>query len=147
MDENLFSDLFRRPDGRPFRRPRFGAGMPPSDTLPVRTAEMFSDATPSPLFDLQRDLPDLGLTVRVTEREGERGSELWAVVRSTNPAGAGKEVCVALVGVDDAVMKVLVPVGAQRRLTGWYGEALVGRLDEVRDALGADVTLDAFVLD
>src|SRR4051812_26140205 len=114
MDENLLKDLFRRPDGRPFRRPRFGAGTPPTDTLPSGSAEMFGDAPPRPLFDLQLDLADLGLTVRVSEQEGERAGELWAIVRSTEPAHAGQEVSVALVGADDRVRRVGVTIGPER---------------------------------
>jgi hypothetical protein len=147
MDENLFKDLYRRPDGRPFRRPRFGAGTPPTGTLPVGGVADFGDAPPPPLFDMQLDLPDLGLTVWASEREGDRAGELWATVRSTELAHAGHEVSVALVGADDRVRRVGVTIGPERRPTGWYGEARLGRLDEIRDELGGEVTLSAFLLD
>jgi hypothetical protein len=147
MDENLLKDLFRRPDGRPFRRPRFGASTPPTGALPAGGAEHFLDAPPPPPFDMQLDLPDLGLTVRASEREGDRAGELWATVRSTEPAHAGREVSVALVGADDRVRRVGVAIGSERRPTGWYGEARLGPLDEIREELGGEVTLSAFLLD
>jgi hypothetical protein len=149
MDENLLKQLFQWPADRPLRKPRFGTNAPPEPkALPPAGADQFLDkASYREPFSLEHALDNLGLIVSAEEGLGERAGELWVTVRSTVLTHRGKEVRVRLIGGEERFKRVSVTID-QQDPNGCFGEARVGRIDEVRAELGDDkITLNAFLLD
>lgn len=141
MDEILLRKLFAAAASQPSRRPRFGETAPVSESFADAKVSRALDQPPKPPFRVEWRSQNLKLKVVVDDRTGDRGGEVWAEATSSDPACRGQEVSVALVGAEDRMRRVTIVLDEDG-----VGTAQLGRLDELRDELGLDVSLVCFLL-
>jgi RNA polymerase sigma-70 factor (ECF subfamily) len=143
MTVTLTQQLFPFSAGRPIRRPRFGNVPPPAPVdVPASSTDCSGSAPVQPL-DLDWADPELGLKVRVRQRES---GEVWALVDSPHAHRQNEIVPVALVGPSQGKLKPIPVKLTKQNGEGWSGSASFGSVEELRKNLGSPLTVIAFVL-
>jgi hypothetical protein len=129
--------------------PRFGKAGP---TAPKPLPTPGGAACGGAIDELEKEMwkdDDLGLTVHLRKVSGPEGDELRAHVHCNREVGDGLAASVVLMGEDpDRYVRRTVPLQDLRRPGGGSrGEASLGTIAEIMNAVGGTVRLDAFLVE
>jgi hypothetical protein len=133
--------------------PRFGkAGPTAPKPLPTPGGAALEAACDGAIEGLEKEMwtdDDLGMTVHLRKVPGPEGDELRAHVHCNREVGDGLTASVVLMGEDpDRYVRRTVPLQDLRRPGGGArGEASLGTIAEIVDAVGGSVRLDAFLVE